>query len=74
MDGGEGQRGRDDARTLRHAVKTGWTAVSDGVDSAVGEDGGVALSDTRAAAREVRQAAGLSGRGHGRRRGQDGSV
>jgi hypothetical protein len=28
----------------------------------------------RAAARDVRRAAGLSGRGHGRRRGQDSGV
>jgi hypothetical protein len=66
-----GQRGWDDTRTRRRGVLTG---ASDGVDSDVGEDGDVAHSGTRAAARDVRRAAGLSGRGHRRRHGQDGGA
>jgi hypothetical protein len=58
-DGGEGQRGREDERTRRRGVLTG---ASDGVQRGVGDDGGVACSDTRSAAREARRAVGLSGR------------
>jgi hypothetical protein len=44
--------------------------VSDGVDGDVGEDGGVARSDTLAVARDTRRAAELSGCRHGRWRGR----
>jgi hypothetical protein len=54
-DGGEGQRGRDGARTRRRDV---LTDASEGVDGGIS---GVARSDTRSAAREVRRAARLSG-------------
>jgi hypothetical protein len=65
-----GQRGRDGVRTRRRGVLTG---ASDGVDGG-GEDDGVARSDTRSTAHDVRRAAGLSGCGHGRRCGRDGDV
>jgi hypothetical protein len=57
-DGGGGQRGREGTRTWWHGV---LTRASDGVDGGVGDDGGVAHSDTRSAAHVVRQAAGCQG-------------
>jgi hypothetical protein len=66
-----GQRGRDGARTRRRGVLTG---ASDREDGGVGEDGDVAHSDTQAAARDVRRAAGLLGRGHGRQRGREAAA
>jgi hypothetical protein len=54
-----------------HSVLTG---ASDGVDGGVGEDSGVARSDTRVTAHDMRRAAGLSGHGHRRWCGQDGGA
>jgi hypothetical protein len=56
-DSGEGQRGRDGARTRWRGVLTG---ASNGVDGGVGKDGGMTRSDTRG---RERTAVALSERG-----------
>jgi hypothetical protein len=58
-DCGVGQRNRDDARTRRRGILTG---ASDGVNGGVGDDGGVACSDTWSVAHDARRAAKLSRR------------